>query len=189
MESIVAVLRRFFHRNDSKPVPLHHGPLLRSERYELDRRKAIGTAPHVALRQWLHENWRMARDGGEGPFMLFTGGSATGLRFVRDGWVPDRLFRHLLDDLAEQVCTMGYRRQLADVRVDGEGIQRDRIYLKPWPIMTEPPIEQRFGNIALEQWGPVGRVQGMKLLVTAYHDRLYSPAADPAVLFDALFAP
>lgn len=188
MESIESLIGRLFSRKSAGKVALHHGPLMRSEAFQKERLEAKGTPAHKALHHWLAQGWQAARKDSEGPMRYFTNAQATGVLFMRDRATPDRLFRQLLDDMAEQVAGLGYKRQLADIRVDEAGIQRDRIYLKPWPLGTEAPLQQRYGNITLEQWGPVGKVQGMKVLVTIYQDRLYAPASKASELFDVLFA-
>lgn len=187
MESIKTLVGRLFTSRAPAKASLYHGPLLRSEAFQEERLQARGTPGYRALRQATHQAWLAARRGSEGPMHMFCSAHATGVLFLRDRATPDRSFRQLLDDMAELVAGLGYKQQLADTRVDEAGIQRDRIYMKPWPLGAEPPLQQRYGNINLEQWGPVGRVQGMKVLVTIYQDRLYAPAAEASELFDVLF--
>jgi hypothetical protein len=165
-----------------------HEPLVRSTGF-VERSSGLREGEAwKALLASVGNDWRDARAGLPGRSTHFTGEKATGFMFARPEGTSEELFRCLLDELRDRVLAEGYRLQLADRRITGQGVQHDRYYLKPIIKALRPPIDQRFGNVLLEQWGEGGAPDHLKVLVTVYQDRLYGPPEDASALLDRLFS-
>lgn len=108
---------------------------------------------------------------------------------------PDELgkmgFQHLFDLLRDQVIRMGYRLPNSDRRMfekQGSVKQIERHYLKPKVASLEPPINQKYGNVLIECVLDDDNPEYIKVMVTQYSDRQYSPALEFTQFIDRLFS-
>ena len=87
---------------------------------------------------------------------------------------------------------MGYRLANSDRRFADQPDEvvktTERHYLKP-PLNTEPPLDQRYGNVLIELVKENEEPRYLKVMVTTYHDRSYQPAQSFDAFLDALFTP
>lgn len=170
---------------------LHHAPLVRTPAFEArhahwmafgEGRKQLGE-----LRDLLDQE----RRSGDTPRLhLFSDAKATGMRLQRPAHWPADSLHHLLDAFRQQVLDLGYRVQMSDLRISVHGEHRERHYLKPelGDTGNGEVLDQRYGNILLEAWGPDDGAQYLKVLATVYSDRLYSPALSGMDLLSSLTA-
>jgi len=169
---------------------IHHGSLVRTEAYWARHAQWLRTGEGKMLlhdlRTWLEDH----RRGLETPLTVMDNPKASGFRLQRPkGWSSTSL-QHLLDHFRTVILRNGYRTQLSDLRIDLEGVHRERYYLKP-DIQYDPvhgPLDQRYGNILIEAWGPDRRPWMLHVLLTFYSDRLYGPPLPSGGLFDELLA-
>lgn len=168
---------------------LHHGPLQRSEaflqRYE---RWYSGTERE----RWL-EHFREMFDRElvvqDTDLHLFSTAQATGMQLKRPRDADPEMLHFLQEEFKDQVIQEGYRVHLSDHRISPAGQHRERYYLKPEIAVAElkPPLPQRFGNVLIENWGDeAGKARHLKVLITVYSDRLYSPAESGMALINSL---
>jgi hypothetical protein len=120
---------------------------------------------------------------------LFSTAQATGMQLKKpEGSSPDVLL-HLMEEFKDRVIKTGYRVHLSDHRINLQGEDRERYYLKPSMSGEglKPPLPQRFGNVLIEIWGSgSGKAEHLKVLITVYSDRLYTPAGSGMVLISSL---
>ena len=166
-------------------VALHHGPLVRHNRF-LERHDEWrrGSERHRLLAE-LREQLRRERLHGDSPLYLLDLPQASGLELSRPGWADHDVLHHLMDEFRDRMLAMGYRQQLADERSGPDGVHRERRYLKPNIAVTGlgSPMDQRHGNVLLECRGPSSAATHLKVLITVYHDRTYAPPlSGPALL-------
>jgi len=181
--------QRLFGEAVQRTGQLHHGPLKRTPEFEARHAewKAFGTCEKQLdeLRQLLYQEQR----SGDTLFLhLFLDAKATGMQVQRPTHWPADSLHHLLDAFRDQVLHLGYRIQLSDHRISIHGEHRERYYLKPdvEPTGPDSPLDQRYGNILLEAWGPDTGATHLKVLATVYSDRLYSPALSGTELLTTL---
>jgi hypothetical protein len=181
--------QRLFGEVVQRTGQLHHGPLLRTPAFEARHAewKAFGSCEKQLdeLRQLLYQE---QQSGDTETLHLFHDTKATGMQLRRPTHWPTDSLHHLLDAFRDQVLQLGYRLQLSDQRISVSGEHRERYYLKPDPQPAEPGalLDQRYGNILLEAWGPDSGATHLKVLATVYSDRLYSPALSGTELLSTL---
>ena len=183
MDWTTRIWQQLFGRPSGVADRLFHGPLERSDAHrERSAAWLAGDRPARVLE-------RLSAEAAEGGGAVrFSTPQAEGFEFS----LGDALERHepdlLLDLIGERVRALGYRRQLADTRIGADGVRRDRTYWKPKWASEGPPIDQRFGNILLELRRSEAGNGHLKVLVTRYTDRLYTPALSATTLWSELFA-
>lgn len=96
-------------------------------------------------------------------------------------------FRHLFDELKEQVIKQGYKLVQGDRRIIDKETYEESIekwYLKPLSADFEQEmIDQRYGNVIIECISINRKPSFLRLMANVYQDRLYRKA-EP---FDKLF--
>ncbi len=168
---------------------LHHGPLVRPARWTLEHAAWLADGRTDALLRGLRMRLLDERLSGTGDLHLMRTPQATGLQLRRpEGSTSDDL-RHLMDLWRDRVLAEGYRVQNSDVRLGTDVSLRERHYLKPLITASDlaGPLDQRYGNVLLEAFGPADGPLYLRALITVYSDRNYTPALPALPLLDRLF--
>lgn len=169
---------------------LHHGPLERSaaflERYEQWSESDERSRVLAHFRQLLSQEQRHS----DTAMHLFLTPQATGMQIARPVDASPEVLHFLQEEFKDRLIAEGYRVNLADHKIDPMGEHRERYSLKPnISAAAAPPLPQLFGNVAIETWGNnLGKAERLKVLITVYSDRLYSPAESGIALINSLLA-
>lgn len=189
MDWFDSLKQRLFGEAVQRTGQLHHALLVRNPGFEARHAQwmAFGECRRQLgeLRDMLDQEQR----SGDTPRLhLFRDAKATGMQLQRPTHWPADSLHHLLEAFRHQVLAMGYRVQVSDLRISVQGEHRERHYLKPDVQSTgsDALVDQRYGNILLEAWGPDQGAQYLKVLATVYSDRLYSPALSGMELLSSL---
>lgn len=124
------------------------------------------------------------------PIALFQSEYANGFAIANCSSLLNSDYKMLLEHFKKQVLALGYRQSGSNRKVTAQQnrvITKEHYYLKP-PIQTEPPIDQRFGNISIELILHDDKPHFLKLMASIYSDRLYSEALDFNDLVEQLFS-
>ncbi len=189
MEWFDRLKEKLFGGPEQRAGHLHHGPLVRSERF------------HVRHAQWLASDERLRWLGhfrsllvqeqlsADTALHLFASEQATGMQLSRPPDAEEGMLRHLMEEFKDRVIEEGYRLHLSDQRIKHDGEHRERYYLKPAMENDErEPLPQRYGNVLIETWGDGEMPQHLKVLITVYSDRLYSRAESGMALINSLLS-
>jgi hypothetical protein len=189
MDWFDSLKQRLFGEVVQRTGRLHHGPLVRTPAFEARHAQWMAFGEARTRMRELHELLEQEqRSGDTSELHLFQDGKATGMQLRRPSHWPADSLDHLLEAFHQQVLALGYRVQMSDLRISVEGEHRERYYLKP--ILGNDgqggPLDQRYGNILLENRGTGQGAEHLKVLVTIYSDRLYSPALSGIELITSL---
>ena len=139
-----------------------------------------------ACREWNTLQEQLSADT---ALHLFTSEQATGMQIQRPAKAEKEMLRYLMEEFKDRVTEEGYRLHLSDQRIKHDGEHRERYYLKPAIENTaEKPLPQRYGNVMIETWGDGEMPERLKVLITVYSDRLYSPAESGMALINSLLS-
>lgn len=189
MDWLDALKQRLFGEAMQRTGQLHHGPLIRSTAFEKRHAQWLGSREYGLqlneLRTWFD---RERQSGLTAQVHLFSDAKATGMQVQHPEHWPAHSLHHLLDAFRDRVIELGYHVQVSDHRINVDGVQRERHYLKPDIAQLAPgaTLDQRYGNILLEAWGPGEDARHLKVLATVYNDRLYSPPLSGMELLSTL---
>lgn len=115
---------------------------------------------------------------------------ANGFYFHFGNYVSVREFSFLFDWMRNQSLELGYNLYTSDTIYSEKETfveKREKHYLKPSGSASVPPIDQRFGNILIEQVWIDDQPNYIKMMAMVYSDRNYTVALPPSELFAALF--
>ncbi|MEX1132305.1 MAG: hypothetical protein WEC15_03700 [Flavobacteriales bacterium] len=180
---------RLFGEAVQRTGRLHHAPLVRTPAFEARHAQWLAFGEGRKQLGELHDLLDQEKRTGDTPRLhLFSDAKATGMQLRRPAHWPADSLHHLLDAFRQQVLGLGYRVHMSDLRISVQGEHRERHYLKPETDTTGTGelVDQRYGNILLEAWGPDDGAEYLKVLATVYSDRLYSPALSGMELLSSL---
>jgi hypothetical protein len=169
---------------------LHHGPLERGEGFMQRYQDWLRSNERRDLLAHFREMLTQEQRSADTALHLFANQQATGMQIKRPKGSEPPVLQYLQEEFKNRVLAEGYRMHLADQKISPDGVHRERYYLKPaiTGSSTQPPLDQRYGNILVETWGDdAGKPEHLKVMITVYNDRLYSPAESGMALINSLF--
>lgn len=197
MPNLWKKIQRLFQEADqsSPSNPVVHEIIERSEAEKNDYEQWKETLVKRRLVDWLYQQYAIYRvlphDIDEGLDFLDTPSSkGFAVHFYKTNYTR-REVTHFFDFLREKVLQLEYWPQISDTRVYNrpdwvETVERH--YLKPKPDLTnkDSRINQRFGNITIENIMRNDRPHYLRFRVNNYNDRLFLQAEDFHELMQAI---
>ncbi|GAB3329779.1 hypothetical protein GCM10027429_06140 [Marivirga atlantica] len=176
-----AVYNKLFKKHEPNTV-LSHKALKRSEKERVSFKDWLQDDVSSTLLEKIHKAYHLKRTDIEGeiPILLFRSVYANGFAIKNNIEVSDRDFHFLLDYFKHKLLALGYRQAGSDSKVtakDGFVLTVDKFYMKP-PLQVEPPIDQLYGNIAIELHLMDDKPNYLKLMASIYSDRMYKEHQD-----------
>ncbi|NUQ26001.1 MAG: hypothetical protein HUU34_18790 [Saprospiraceae bacterium] len=178
-------------------IPAIHEIIERSEAEKNDYAQWRQTLVRRRLVDWLSQQYAIStvlpNDVDEGFDFLDTPSSKG---FVIHFYKTNYSLRdttYFFDYLKEQVLQLEYWPQISDTRTYNrpEWVETvERHYLKPKPDFSHqhPPVNQRFGNITIENILCNNQPYHLKFRVNSYNDHLFSQPEDFHELMQAILA-
>lgn len=163
-------------------LPMVTEPLTRSEKFQSNYEKWLGSSRQGAMLDMLKRQWTAAGKAGfsNPAFQVYHSPQSNGFYFNKGLPFQDEEFRYLLDRFQGIVQNLGYRNQLAERRYSDHprGVHcMERYYLKPeLGTSFDPPLNQIYGNVHLELILLNDEVSYLKLMAHVYQDRNYQKA-------------
>ncbi len=115
---------------------------------------------------------------------------ANGIAIGYSDYFVESDFPNLSDLFAERIMPLGYKTANKDLLIrDKSGYTEsiEKYYLKPI-INSDPPLDQKFGNILVEHVKINDKPSYLKLSANVYNDRLYSKALDFKTLLEKILS-
>jgi|GEM_PF-1921232 hypothetical protein len=167
---------------------LYQGSLIRPSRWDAEHTDWLAHGRTDRMLRGLRRRLQDERLSGTGDLHLLQTPQAVGLQLMRPASATADDLRHLMDLWRDRVLAEGYRVQNSDLRLGVDGSARERHYLKPLitAANVQGTMDQRYGNVLLEAFGPTDDLHHLRVLVTVYSDRNYTPALPAAPLLDRL---
>ena len=187
------VYERLF-RKENTPPPTIHKVLKRSERYLEGYTSWKNSDRPSLLTQAIYNSLLLSRKEIEQnpPVHLLTLSGSKGFALGHSSIYAEGEFNYLLDWFTEKVLSKyRYKQANADITVVEKGQQvqtLEKYYLKPINDF-DPPIDQQFGNLLIENSVIGINSNYLKVMANAYSDRNYSTARDFDELVDFLLKP
>jgi len=125
-------------------------------------------------------------------FHVYHSQQANGFFFNTQMRFTKEVYSYLMEYFKETVLELGYSIYTSDRKLKDKetGVQQiDRHYLKPELTVTEPPIDQKYGNVLIELFSLNEEIQYLKVMVSVYSDRSYSDPKPFLEFMEALFTP
>lgn len=188
MEWLDRLREKLFGSPELSTGRLYQGSLIRPLRWATEHTDWLSHGRTDRMLRGLRRRLQDERLSGTGDLHLLETPQAAGLQFRRPASATADDLRHLMDLWRDRVLAEGYRVQNSDIRIGVDGSARERHYLKPVITATDVQgtMDQRYGNVLLEAFGPADDLQHLRVLVTVYSDRNYSPALPAGPLLDRL---
>ncbi len=187
------ILNKLFG-NKNKKEPLVSGKLERSEEFEnlYTRWKESSVLGSVLGDLQIAYNKSNAFGKYNPAFHVYHSHQANGFYFNTHMRFTKDIYAYLMEYFKDSVLELGYSIYTSDRKLkDREnGVQQiDRHYLKPTLSDTEPPIDQKYGNVLIELFSLDNEIQYLKVMVSVYSDRSYSEPKPFLEFMEALFNP
>ncbi|GAA5041863.1 hypothetical protein GCM10011506_43840 [Marivirga lumbricoides] len=170
---------------------LNHQTLVRSKKEVKRFEQWITAQKHHEILDKIHHAYHLKltdiKDGI--PIVLFNSPYANGFAIRNNEEILDSGFPFLLEYFKLKILDMGYRQAGSDKKlsaVDSAVLTVEKYYLKP-PMQIDPPIDQLYGNIALELHYFNDIPNYLKLTASIYSDRMYQPHLDFSEMIEKLF--
>ena len=125
-------------------------------------------------------------------FHVYNSQQANGFFFNTQMQFTDDIYSYILEYFKERVLELGYAIYTSDRKLSDKenGVQQvDRHYLKPAITDTQPPVDQKYGNVLIELFTLNDEVQYLKVMVSVYSDRSYSIPKPFLEFIEFLFNP
>ena len=176
----------FGHKKDAKDFTLTHELISRSGRYLDQYQKWQANGDPDRIFGSVRSAYELKKKGIEqDPAVhILTSQYANGLAVSHSDFFQDGDFAFMLDLLAERIKALGYKTANSDLLIRDKADYTESVekhYLKPI-IVTDPPFDQKFGNILVESVRIDDKPSYFKLSANVYSDRLYGDA----LIFDDL---
>lgn len=170
---------------------LNHQTLVRSEKEVKRFEQWLLDEKHHTLIDKIHHAYHLKLTDIKDniPVVLFRSPYANGFAIRNNDEIRDKGFPMLLEYFKMKILELGYRQAGSDKKlsaIDSAVITVEKYYLKP-PMQVEPPIDQLYGNIALELHYFNDIPNYMKLTASIYSDRMYQPHLDFSEMVEKLF--
>lgn len=176
-------------------APTIHELIERSPEEVTDYERWERTAGSRRLLDWLAEQYAVFLSSGpqdEAMAFLNTNSSKGFVIYITKTNYTREEMTHFFDFLKAKVLTLNYRSAISDRRIfprrDWVETQ-ERHYLKPIVDLTNPPVNQGFGNIMIELELRNDVPHNLRLRATVYVDSMYRDAGNFGGLVDFLVSP
>lgn len=187
------VYKKLFGRKSEKNPRILHEILNRTSTFD------------ELYQQWLDQSWHTTRLAGiktsydlkkkgieQSPVVhIMNNPYANGIAISYTNYFEKNEFSFMLEHLSEKLLKLDYKTANSDVIINDKGTYTETIekkYLKP-RIGIEPPIDQKFGNILIENVLVDDVPSYLRLSANIYSDRLYTAARPFDELVDFIFKP
>ncbi len=123
------------------------------------------------------------------PIVLFRSAYANGFAIRNNEQILNKSFPFLQEYFKKKIIDLGYRQAGSDKKVSAVEsfvLTVEKYYLKP-PLQVKAPIDQLYGNIALELHYLNDTPNYLKLTASIYSDRAYKPHQDFDDLVEKIF--
>lgn len=170
---------------------LDHQTLVRSEKEKRRFEQWLLNGQHHTLLNKIHHAYHLKLTDIKDniPIVLFRSPYANGFAIRNNEEIRDKGFPMLLEYFKMKILELGYRQAGSDKKlsaIDSEVLTVEKYYLKP-PMQLEPPIDQLYGNIALELHYFNDIPNYLKLTASIYSDRMYQPHLEFSEMVEKLF--
>jgi len=187
------ILKKLFGSKSDKE-PLVSGKLERSEDFlaEYNQWKETSILNSVLGDLQIAYNKSNAFGMYNPAFHVYHSQQANGFFFNTQMRFTKEIYSYLMEYFKESVLELGYSIYTSDRKLkDHEnGVQQvDRHYLKPSLTNTEPPIDQKYGNVLIELFTLDEEIQYLKVMVSVYSDRSYQDPKPFLEFMETLFNP
>jgi len=187
------ILKKLFGSNNDKE-PLVSGKLERSVAFqsEYERWKESSILNSVLGDLQIAYNNSNAHGAYNPAFHVYNSKQANGFFFNTQMRFTDEIYSYILEYFKDRVLDLGYSIYTSDRKLSDKenGVQQvDRHYLKPALTDTQPPIDQKYGNVLIELFTLNEEVQYLKVMVSVYSDRNYSVPKPFLEFIEFLFNP
>jgi len=187
------ILKKLFGGKNDKE-PLVSGKLVRSEEFLAEYRqwKESSVLHSVLGDLQIAYNKSNAFDMYNPAFHVYHSKQANGFFFNTQMRFTKEIYAYLMEYFKETVLDLGYTLYTSDRKLKDKesGVQQiDRHYLKPALSDTEPPIDQKYGNVLIELFSLDEEIQYLKVMASVYSDRSYKDPKPFLEFMEALFSP
>lgn len=187
------ILNKLFGVKNEKE-PLVSGKLERSEDFkdQYSQWKDSSVLGSVLGDLQIAYNKSNAFDKYNPAFHVYNSHQANGFFFNTQMRFTEEVYAFLLEYFKDRVLDLGYTIYTSDRKLKDleNGVQQiDRHYLKPALSETEPPIDQKYGNVLIELFSLDEEIQYLKVMVSVYSDRSYKDPKPFLEFMEALFNP
>ncbi|MBK6265928.1 hypothetical protein JKA74_12870 [Marivirga sp. S37H4] len=184
------IYHQLFSANKNKV--LSHETLNRSEKEKERFADWIGNEKHHTLLDRIHHAYHMKLTDikDEIPIVLFRSAYANGFAIKNNDEILNKSFPFLLEYFKLKIVELGYRQAGSDKKVstkEGYVLTVEKYYLKP-PLQVKPPIDQLYGNIAIELHLLNDTPNYLKITASIYSDRAYKSHLDFDEMVEKIFA-
>jgi len=175
------VYNKLFKKHEPNTV-LSHKTLKRSEKQQANFKDWLASIDSQSLLEEIHKAYHLKRTDIDSdiPILLFRSVYANGFAIKNNERIGDQDFHYLLDYFKDKLLKIGYRQAGSDSKItakEGFVLTVDKFYMKP-PLQVEPPIDQLYGNIAIELHLMDDKPNYLKLMASIYSDRMYKEHED-----------
>ncbi len=186
------IYKKLFNKHEPNTV-LSHKALKRSEKQKTSFSNWLGDNRSEMLIEKIHRAYHLKRTdiNSDIPVLLFRSAYANGFAVKNSPEINNNDFHLLLDYFRHKLLALGYRQAGSDSKVTAKSdfvLTVDKFYMKP-PLQVEPPIDQMYGNVAIELHLVDDQPNYLKLMASIYSDRMYKPHQDFDELVELLLVP
>lgn len=170
---------------------LSHQTLNRSKKENNRFLDWIASNKHHHLLDSIHHAYhlKLTDISSEIPIVLFRSAYANGFAIMNNEQIMNKSFPFLLEYFKSKVLEIDYRQAGSDKKVstvEGNVLTVEKYFLKP-PLQVKPPIDQLYGNIALELHYSNDMPNYLKITASIYSDRAYKPHLDFDEMVEKIF--
>mgnify|MGYP006268077639 CR=1 FL=1 len=185
------VYNKIFGKNVPKNTKILHERLQRSGAYNDKYREWINGSWHSTRLAGIRTSYELKKKGIEqNPVVhVMNNQYACGFAISFTDYFNRDEFSYMLDHLSEKLLKLDYKLANSDLQITDKGTYTETVekkYLKP-RINVEPPIDQKYGNILIENVMINDKPSYFKLSANIYSDRLYTKALSFEELADYIF--
>ncbi len=177
--------------SDRKNQLLSHHTLNKSDKEMAQFEKWLAEEKHKELMHNIHHAYhlKLTDIADEIPIVMFRSKYANGFAIKNNDEILNKHFPFIMEYFKRKIIEIGYRQAGSDKKVksvEDYVLTIEKYYLKP-PLQVEPPIDQLYGNIALELHYFNDIPNYLKLTASIYSDRMYKPHMDFSEMVERLF--
>ncbi len=177
--------------SDRKNQLLSHQTLNKSDKEMQHFEKWLAEGQHQDLMKKIYRAYhlKLTDNTDEIPIVMFRSKYANGFAIKNNDEILNKHFPFIMEYFKMKIVEMDYRQAGSDKKVQSVEdyvLTIEKYYLKP-PMQVEPPIDQLYGNIALELHYFNDIPNYLKLTASIYSDRMYKPHLDFAEMVERLF--
>jgi hypothetical protein len=185
------VYKKLFGKKAPKNSRILHEKLTRSDSYARKFEEWINGSWHTTRLSGIRTSYELKKKGIEqNPIVhVMNNQYACGFAISYTDYFNRDEFSYMLDHLSEKLLKLDYKLANSDLQITDKGTYTETVekkYLKP-RINVEPPIDQKYGNILIENVLVDDKPSYFKLSANIYSDRLYTKARSFDELVEYIF--